>query len=215
MASGASRVFRESAETGKVAPHYSDLHCVRIPSSYGELTFLKHWLSGCVCCLLIFLVTAADARVRWSTPGSYRLRWVKSTPYGLDNTEIEAPERAWFRHRLRVGPQVEAGPVRVFIQLDVLTGQIHGDTTGLGSDFVEKRQTDPADRFDGWTTLEPRFAWAELDFEWVGLKAGQMPRHWGMGLLPMMVKNTGVTDDGFRRGAIAGTETLPIGSSFL
>ncbi len=126
---------------------------------------------------------AADARVRWSTPGSYRFRTLTLGDVPLDPQGSVTGKRVWGEHRLRIDPTIEVGPVEVHIQVDVLTGQTFGDTHSVGDEFVERRHGDPEREFDGWTTVEPRMAWVELDLEWLQIEAGQLGAHWGMGLL--------------------------------
>jgi len=125
----------------------------------------------------------AEARVRWTTPGSYRFRTLTLTDVPLDPAGTVTGKRVWGEHRLRIDPTIEVGPVEVHIQVDVLTGQTFGDTHSVGDEFIERRHPDPEARFGGWTTVEPRKAWIELDFEWLTVEAGQLGAHWGMGLL--------------------------------
>lgn len=139
--------------------------------------------SALIAIALLLLATAADARVRWSTPGSYRLRATGLTPFPLDAHQTETGQRLLGEHRLRIQPTIEAGPLFVHLEIDVLTGQIFGDTNPIGSAFVERRHGDPTVWYDGWTTVEPRQAWIDLQLPWFGLEFGQMGADWGMGLL--------------------------------
>lgn len=141
-------------------------------------------VSGLLLGLLGLLVAdVAEARVRWSTPGSYRLRFAGLSAFPLDDQGTDNGQRLRARHRLRIEPQIAAGPVFIQLGIDVLTGQIFGDPNPIGADFAERRHGDPTDPYDGWTTVEPRLGWAELVTAWATVEAGQMPAHWGMGLL--------------------------------
>ena len=133
--------------------------------------------------MLLLAVSTADARVRWTTPGSYRFRSITLGDVALDPEGTVTGKRIWGEHRLRIDPTIEVGPVEVHIQVDVLTGQTFGDTHSVGDAFVARRYGDPERRFDGWTTVEPRMAWVEMDLEWLQVEAGQLGAHWGMGLL--------------------------------
>ncbi|MEE2787258.1 MAG: hypothetical protein VX589_07955, partial [Myxococcota bacterium] len=142
-----------------------------------------HGLSRCLIgWLVVGWLTHADARVRWSSPGSYRVRSIHTPAYQVDETGATVPDLSWLRHRLRLQPRVEVGPFAVFLELDVLTGQIYGDTTRFGDALTERRQPEPSNEYDGWTTVEPRHAWMELRFTHFDIRAGQMSRHWGLGL---------------------------------
>ena len=121
----------------------------------------------------------AQARVRWSTPGSYRLRVAGLSAFDLDASGTDTGQRVRGRHRLRIDPTIELGPVTVYLQVDVLTGQIFGDVNTVGARFVERRHGEPDDRYDGWTTVEPRQAWLELDIRSLRVEAGQMASGWG------------------------------------
>lgn len=135
-----------------------------------------------ICCALALGAGAADARVRWSTPGSYRLRVeaLPDIPLAADTT---SEQNLRGRHRLRLDPTVEMGPVVLRLQIDVLTGQIFGDPQPIGAAFVERRAGDPEDPLDGWETVEPRMIWAEYTADWGGVVVGQLGAAWGMGLL--------------------------------
>ncbi|MCB9527708.1 MAG: hypothetical protein H6701_04795 [Myxococcales bacterium] len=132
---------------------------------------------------LVVLAGAAEARVRWSTPGAYRLRVTGLSPFALDARGGDSGQRYLGEHRLRIQPMIEAGPVFVQMEIDVLTGQVFGDPLAVGAAFAERRHGDPQDPYDGWTTVEPRQLWAEVATPYATLRLGQMGSHWGMGLL--------------------------------
>ena len=130
--------------------------------------------------LLILATTcAAHARIGWRTPGSYRLRvgHVGEIPESADARNLVAS------HRLRIDPTVEVHAITLRMQLDVLTGQIAGDTTRLGVELGERRHGDPTRSTAGWTTVEPRLAWLDLHLPWLDAQLGQLPASWGLGLI--------------------------------
>ncbi len=133
--------------------------------------------------LVLCLSGLAEARVRWSTPGAYRLRGTALEEFPLNPEGTDSGQRTWGAHRLRIDPTVELGSAIIRLQLDVLTGQAFGDTTAVGADFVPRRRGDPERSFDGFTTVEPRMLWLELDVPGLRLELGQMGAQWGMGLL--------------------------------
>ena len=125
----------------------------------------------------------ANARVKWDTPGSYRLRPVAIGEFSLDAGGADTGQRFYSRHRLRIDPTLKAGDFKLHIQLDVLTGQVIGDVNFVGSRFVERRHGNPEREFDGWTRVEPRMLWFEWRSPIGAIRAGQMGSRWGMGLL--------------------------------
>lgn len=141
-------------------------------------------LAVSVLAVLSLLADAAEAaRIRWTTPGSYRLRAVTVDDIPLDPEASVSGQNHYGRHRLRLDPTLDAGDVLVHLQLDVLTGQIWGDTYAVGAEYVERRHGDPEEPLDGWTTVEPRMLWLEWRLPWLTLRAGQLGDQWGMGLL--------------------------------
>ncbi len=103
--------------------------------------------------------TSAQARVSWSTPGSYRIdtRLFNADLVDQDNT-------LYGMHRLRIDPRIEVGPFLLRLEVDVLTGQFFGDTDSTGERFVPGWRGNPERSYDGWTTVEPRLGWVELEF---------------------------------------------------
>ncbi len=134
--------------------------------------------------LLLTLAAAdADGRVRWRTPGAYRTRVVGIGDVSLDRDGTTTGQHSYGEHRLRIDPSIEVGAVAVRMQIDVLTGQIFGDTNPVGASFVERRHGNPEREYRGWTTVEPRQLHVGLDLHWLEVQAGQLAAHWGMGLL--------------------------------
>ena len=127
----------------------------------------------------------AEARVRWTTPGSYRLRVVGIGDHPLDAEGTESGQHLYGRHRLRIDPTLNAGSFDFHIQMDVLTGQIFGDTQPIGAEYIDRRAGDPEDNTSGWTTVEPRMIWLEWRLPYVDLVLGQTGAGFGMGLMYM------------------------------
>lgn len=134
-------------------------------------------------CLILLSVlamtTAAHARVGWRTPGSYRLR----VGHVGDIAGAPAGRNFVASHRLRIDPTVEVHAITIHMQLDVLTGQIAGETTRLGAELGERRHGNPTRSTDGWTTVEPRLAWIDLHLPWLDAQVGQLTAEWGLGLI--------------------------------
>lgn len=134
-------------------------------------------------CLILLCTVAlpvcAHARIGWRTPGSYRLR----VGHVGDIPGAPAGRNFVATHRLRIDPTVEVHAVTIRMQLDVLTGQIAGDTTRLGAELGERRHGNPTRSTDGWTTVEPRLAWLDLHLPWLDAQVGQLSAHWGLGLI--------------------------------
>ena len=151
-------------------------------------------------CGVVFATSlpSADARVRWATPGEYRLNFSGLQSFVLDAENTPSIEGAFGLHRLRLQPQVEVGAVSVNIELDVLTGQIFGSTSVLGARYWPRREGDPESAFEGWTTVEPREFWIEIGTRYLTLGLGQVADHWGMGL---------VANDGRRHEADRSSQT--------
>ncbi|MBU1898231.1 hypothetical protein KKB55_10835 [Myxococcota bacterium] len=133
--------------------------------------------------LISLLLSPALGRVRWVTPGAYRL-WVRGfEDFPLDEAGTVDARGFYGRHRLRIDPTIEVGRLKVATQLDVLTGQIFGETSTLGAAFTERRQSDPTRAYDGWTTVLPRAFYLEWEGAWLSIQAGQIPARWGQGLV--------------------------------
>ena len=135
--------------------------------------------------LLLLSGAGAGARTRalWETPGAYRVRIVGLGELPLDEEGTDTGQRVYGLHRLRIDPRLVAGPVSLHIQVDVLTGQVFGDTHAVGTSYVERRHGDPEREYDGWTRVEPRMLWVEWDLSIAVLRLGQMGSQWGLGLL--------------------------------
>lgn len=127
--------------------------------------------------LLGLLASSAAARVHWGSPGHYRLR------VGHTGDVVPTGRNFVASHRLRIEPTVELHALTINMQLDVLTGQIAGDTTDLGDRLGERRHGDPTRSTDGWTTVEPRLIGLDLTLDWLTAQAGVLAAHRGLGLV--------------------------------
>ena len=132
--------------------------------------------------LFAWVPSVSLARIGWRTPGEYRLYTYLTDGFSLSEDESLA-EQSWLRHRLRLKPTMELGKVSVFMELDVLSGQILGTTHTVGSNFEERRHIERGNRFDGWTTLEPRQLWFEVKGPYLTIRMGQMAVNWGLGIV--------------------------------
>src|SRR5207244_3001506 len=138
-----------------------------------------------LCLALALPAAAADVRF----DGSYRLRINTDTNLALDESQFALGQSKWVEHRLRLTPKiVEIGPnggLEIQASFDLLSGLIGGDTAAnfRGYGFTERSEKNglSASGFD----FRHFFAKVRLP---VGLlEFGQMPSHWGMG----MVANSG------------------------
>lgn len=141
--------------------------------------------------VLLCAMPAAAAEVRFD--GSYRLRFNDDTNLALDNTGYLSGQKDWAEHRLRLTPKIveigENGGIEIQASFDVLSGIVAGDTAsdfrGYGLTDLSVRNGLRAEGFD----FRHLFATFRLP---VGLlEFGQMPSHWGMG----MVANSGNGED--------------------
>ncbi len=133
---------------------------------------------------------AEEGLIRFRFNGEYQLRVSRMQSFPLDVTETRAlaypgatsdslGQNTWLEHWLRITPRLQIGKSLELVgQMDVVTGLITGDT----SHDVSSDQT-PRDSDNGFNNVQPRW----LYLEWltpIGLvRAGQMPNHWGMGLV--------------------------------
>ncbi len=145
----------------------------------------KFWFMFRLCivglAVLVSGVFDAEARTRWKTPGNYRFRLVGFEAFPLDQEATDLDDRLWGRHQLRLKPRIEMDSVTLRLELDVLTGQIFGDVYDMGADFLERRQSDPREQYDGWTTVRPRQAWLQFRSPRLDVRLGQLGGDGGLG----------------------------------
>ena len=125
---------------------------------------------------------AADVRV----DGSYRLRLATDTNLALDESGFASGQQTWAEHRLRLTPKiVELGQIEIQGSFDVLSGIVAGDTA---ADFRGYGFTDRSEK-NGFksTGFDFRHLFVKINTGVGIFEVGQMPSHWGMG----MVANSG------------------------
>ena len=133
------------------------------------------------CCAAQFVIEA-----------HYRLRSSWLSDFSLDNTGYDQRQTVIGEQRLRVDPWVAFGD-RVFLrsQADLFSGQIFGDRSSVGADFLLL----PRDEYEGLWRFDPRQLWLEWRAPFGRVVAGQLASHWGLGVL---------ANDGADRGLLFG-----------
>jgi len=123
---------------------------------------------------------ARAAEVRFD--GAYQLRLAFNSNLTLDDAATRLGQTGWAEHRLRLTPKiVEAEKIEIQAQFDVVSGLIAGD---LAPGFGQFGWTERAER-NGVRArgFDFRYAFAALRLPVGILQIGQMPNHWGMGLV--------------------------------
>jgi hypothetical protein len=132
---------------------------------------------------LVLALPASAAEVRFD--GSYRLRFNGGTNLLLDDQSFASGQKSWVEHRLRLTPKIvqigEGGGLEIQSSFDILSGQVAGDTAadfrGYGLTGRSERNGFKAEGFDF------RHLFAQVRTPAGLLQAGQMPSHWGMGMV--------------------------------
>ena len=157
---------------------------------------------------------ARAAEVRFD--GSYRLRFDNDSNFPLDDTGATSGQRNWVEHRLRLTPKIveigEQGGIEIQSSFDIVSGVFAGDTAG---DFRGYGLTDRSQR-SGLKAegFDFRYLFTEIRTPAGMLQLGQMPSHWGMGMLTNNGNGENVTDFGDPRfgdivdGALFATRPL-------
>ncbi|HTO95400.1 MAG TPA: hypothetical protein VMK66_00035 [Myxococcales bacterium] len=149
--------------------------------------------------VLVAALPAAAAEVRFD--GSYRLRFNADSNLVLDETGFASAQKQWFEHRLRLSPKVvEVGPeggIEFQSSFDILSGEFAGDVApdfrGLGVTERSERNGFKAAGFDF------RYLFADIRYPFGVIKVGQMPSHWGMGMVANSGEGEGTNDFGDAR----------------
>jgi hypothetical protein len=144
---------------------------------------------------LLLALPAGAASVRFD--GSYRLRFNGDTNLGLDETGFASGQKQWFEHRLRLTPKVleigDDGGIEVQASFDLLSGEFAGDVApdfrGLGLDRSVRNGFKP-EGFDF------RHLFVHLRLPFGTFQLGQMPNHWGMGMVANSGEGEEVSDFG-------------------
>ena len=122
---------------------------------------------------------ATDVRV----DGSYRLRVAGNTNLLLDDSGFLLGQSAWVEHRLRLTPKIiETGVIEIQGSFDVVSGLLGGD---VASNFRGYGFTGRSDAQGGLHAngFDFRHLFAQLRVPVGVLEFGQMPSHWGMGMV--------------------------------
>ncbi len=125
----------------------------------------------------------ARAELQYDVPTTYRLRVDLVDPAPTDEEGTHTERHLVGRQRLRLRPTVRSTHLDVHLELDLMTGQIFGDSTTLGSRDAPSRWGDQENAYDGWTNIEPRMAFVEVRTPVGVIRAGQMGSAWGTGIL--------------------------------
>ncbi len=131
--------------------------------------------------LLLSATPALTAEVR--VDGSYRLRLVSNTNEILDDTGTALGQSHWAEHRLRLTPKIiETNLIEIQSSFDVVSGLLAGD---VATDFRGYGWTGRSDTRGGLHAkgFDFRHLFLELKLPLGILQFGQMPSHWGMGMV--------------------------------
>lgn len=154
--------------------------------------------------------SATAAEVRFD--GAYQLRVNLNSNYLLDPDQ-RLGQTAWAEHRLRLTPKiVDQERIEIQAQFDVVSGLFAGD---LAPAFADLGYTERSER----NGIRPRgfdfrYLFASLKLPIGLLQIGQMPNHWGMGLVANSGEGMDATDFGDLRfgdivdGFLFGTRPL-------
>jgi hypothetical protein len=136
-------------------------------------------LSTALAGLLLAAPAARAAEVRFD--GAYQLRLNFNNNYLLDPTQ-RLDQTAWAEHRLRLTPKiVEQTAIEIQAQFDVVSGLFAGDRAPtFGELGWTERSEQNGIRARGF---DFRYLFASIRLPVGLLQVGQMPNHWGMGLV--------------------------------
>ena len=137
--------------------------------------------------------------LRWASTGFYRSRAVALTnlarqdrrtliypPTGQTIVIPEIRRTSYIAHRLRLVPELSYGDrARLTVQVGALDDVLWGDNNGLSEASLFARDASNQGFLGGeeQASIEVERAWIELGGPALGLRAGRMPSHWGMGLV--------------------------------
>lgn len=151
------------------------------------------------CALWVFFglcaPTVSVAQTRYDVPGELRMRVESVSDSTLDDRGTRSGGQTRGRHRLRIDPTISGRIFDVRLQLDLQSGQSFGEIADDGATFVDRRDGDPLDRYDGWQRFLPRQAWFELRTPVGIIRAGQMASQWGLGLVAHDGEREATVDD--------------------
>jgi hypothetical protein len=128
--------------------------------------------------------------VRLQLHGEYQLRYQFVRPFPLDVTPTTANDKPgaiedstgqsqFLWHWLRLTPRLQLRDrFQIVAQMDVLTGMVVGERAH--GTFADET---PRDEYNGFSNVQPRWLYADLDTSVGVFRVGQQPNHWGMGLV--------------------------------
>lgn len=146
--------------------------------------------------------------VRLQINGEYQLRYEHLRSFPLDPSvsllatqprarEDSLGQNDFLLHWLRITPRLQLkDKIAVIAQLDLLTGQVAGETA-----HDTHADEEPRDDYDGFKNVQPRWLYLEATTK-IGLfRVGQQPSHWGMGIVANDGDHPSLFGD-YRYGAI-------------
>jgi hypothetical protein len=151
---------------------------------------------------------AESGLLRFTLHGEYQLRinGMQSFPLDISATQQLAHpgattdslgQNTWVNHWFRITPRLQIGDkVQVVGQMDILTGVLMGN---LAHDSYADQT--PRDAKDGFSNAQPRWLYLDWLTKYGLWRVGQMPNHWGMGILANDGDHPSVFGD-YRYGSI-------------
>ncbi|MBM4387667.1 MAG: hypothetical protein FJ088_08000 [Deltaproteobacteria bacterium] len=116
----------------------------------------------------------------FSFHGRYFLHYNYTEEFPLDETGFKDGLKTVIDHRLRIKPKAEFSEnFLIFSEADLITGQLAGDTTDVGSDALLL----PRDDYYGRKKVEFRQLYLQWKSDFGLLRAGQMTSQWGLGVM--------------------------------
>jgi hypothetical protein len=133
---------------------------------------------------------AEEDLTRFVIHGEYQARYEGLRSFPLDvsaHTVQDHPgaiedslgQNDFVYHWLRLTPRFQyKKTIEIVGQLDLLTGVVLGQ---LAHDTFADQT--PRDSYDGFSNVQPRWLYAQINTEIGVLRVGQQPSHWGMGII--------------------------------
>ena len=131
-----------------------------------------------------------DDLLRLTAHGEYQARVQAMKSFLLTPTttrRIEQPtiaadsihQNAFLSHWFRVSPKLQIRKsIELVTQIDLVTGLVLGD---LARDTSADET--PRDTYNGFSNIQPRWAYVQFNTEIGVIRVGQQPNHWGLGIL--------------------------------
>jgi hypothetical protein len=128
--------------------------------------------------------------VRFQVHGEYQFRYEHLRSFPLDASATDAAthpgtlsdslgQNDFAYHWLRITPRLQIKKaIEIVAQLDLVTGVAFGD---LAHDTTADQT--PRDEYNGFSNVQPRWLYAQLNTEYGVFRVGQQPSHWGMGIV--------------------------------